>query len=529
MAGMVRFLVVVAVMAITASLTSASAGNVYIAQSSSGASNGADCADAFPVTWFNSAANWGSGSNQIGPGTTVHLCGTFSGAANSTMLSAHGSGASGAPITILFESGANLTSPAWNAFGAIAIVGVNWVVVDGGTNGTIQNTQNGTGLAFAQNSKGVYMSGVNNVTVKNLTIANMCQHTAPTDTTGCNTSGTDDAAIAMSDNGASSSNVTITQNTIHDTNTGIVILLNAGDANFFVTNNTISRTNWGANFGASPGASGPIIFSNNAVSCVVAGECNWDGNGNVFHHNGVIVDPGDGVTMTGMVFSNNYFHDINPSTGHIFIDPSGSGDTPGIQIYNNIFYTTPGQPGPQNGAIAVGIGVSSSINVNNTIVGGGSPIGITVQLTPTVKNNIVVNVQYGELLNAGYTSVSSDYNDFSNLSQGMQAGSVYNGGLAAWQTSTGFDAHSISANPNLSALFTLNAGSPAIGKGTNLSGLGIAGLRTGAPQSFGAGGSCGTGCVPRPSSGAWDMGAFPSGGTSTPAPNPPSGLSSTAH
>jgi len=138
-------------------------------------------------------------------------------------------------------------------------------------------------------------------------------------------------------------------------------------------------------------------------------------------------------------------------------------------------------------------------------------------------------VQYGELLNAGYTNVSSDYNDFYNLTQGMQAGSVYNGSLAAWKTSTGFDAHSISVNPNLTALFALGSGSPAIGSGTNLWSLGIVGLRTGAPQSFGAGGSCGTGCLARPSSGAWDMGAYPHSGTSAQGPNPPSALSSAVH
>ena len=124
------------------------------------------------------------------------------------------------------------------------------------------------------------------------------------------------------------------------------------------------------------------------------------------------------------------------------------------------------------------------------------------------------------LLNAGYSGGVSDYNDFFNLSQGLKNEPTLYGSLSAWTAGTGLDVHSISSNPNLTASFALNAGSPAIGAGTNLSGLGITGLNVSAPQTFGAGGTCGSGCVPRPSSGAWDMGAYQHGtGTSTQTPN----------
>ncbi len=62
-----------------APVAKASASSIYIAQSAAGAANGADCADAFAVAFFNNSANWGGGGNQIGAGTTVHLCGTFAG------------------------------------------------------------------------------------------------------------------------------------------------------------------------------------------------------------------------------------------------------------------------------------------------------------------------------------------------------------------------------------------------------------------------------------------------------------------
>src|SRR5690349_10329995 len=69
----------------------ASANDVYIAQTAAGAANGADCADARPLSFFNSSPNWGSGTGQIGPATTVHICGTISVSANSYALAFQGS------------------------------------------------------------------------------------------------------------------------------------------------------------------------------------------------------------------------------------------------------------------------------------------------------------------------------------------------------------------------------------------------------------------------------------------------------
>ncbi len=51
------------------------ANSIYIAQSATGSNNGSSCANAYAYTFFNSAGNWGSGSNQIGPGTTFTFAG----------------------------------------------------------------------------------------------------------------------------------------------------------------------------------------------------------------------------------------------------------------------------------------------------------------------------------------------------------------------------------------------------------------------------------------------------------------------
>ena len=68
----------------------ASASNIYIAQTAAGSADGTDCADAYAYTFFNTASNWGSGSSQIGPGTTVHLCGTITVPLNNSGLIVHG-------------------------------------------------------------------------------------------------------------------------------------------------------------------------------------------------------------------------------------------------------------------------------------------------------------------------------------------------------------------------------------------------------------------------------------------------------
>lgn len=501
---------------------SAQASDVYITPDGSG--QGVCTSSPHNPAWFNSSGNWGTGAAQIGPGTTVHLCGTFTGSANQQLLSFQGSGANGRPITLVFENGAILQAPYWSNNGAIYISGKSWITVDGGSNGLIQDTANGTGLAHEQPSSAVSVQGSSNVTVKNLTIENMCQHTSSSDLTGCIQGGIPDSGIQVA---GGSTNNTIANNLIHDTQTGIFYGSHAGDSGIVISNNTISRINWGIGVGPS-GISNSVLITGNDISCVVGAVCNWNTNdGAAFHHNGIMIYPiNSGDKVQGAVISNNYIHDINgETTAGVFLDPT-NGDIPGVQIYNNVFSTAGGQSGPANAWITVGVGVSGAIVVNNTVTGGGSQ-GISGRISPTFKNNVVGAVSAGEFLNSGYSNVVSDYNDFYNLTTdglAMVAGGSSYGSLAGWTAGTGMDTHSISSNPNLTANFTLSSDSPAVGKGTNLTSLGIAGLNVGAPQTFGVNGSCGNGCVSRSTSGPWDLGAYPTGGTTSSQPNPPTSL-----
>src|ERR1700747_3049216 len=97
----------------------AGAKDFYIAANQAGSGTGTGFSSAKSYTWFNNSASWGTAAQQIGPGTTVHLCGTFTGTAGQQLLVARGDGTSASPIIIKFEPGALLTAPYWSAMGAI--------------------------------------------------------------------------------------------------------------------------------------------------------------------------------------------------------------------------------------------------------------------------------------------------------------------------------------------------------------------------------------------------------------------------
>ena len=98
----VTFLLVLAIAGTTPSAIAA--GSFYVAQNAQGSGDGTSCASARAISWFNSSGNWGSAANQIGPGTTIQLCGTIT-----SSMTFQGSGSSGNYITV---DGGNATMAA---------------------------------------------------------------------------------------------------------------------------------------------------------------------------------------------------------------------------------------------------------------------------------------------------------------------------------------------------------------------------------------------------------------------------------
>ena len=272
----------------TCGSANASAVNIYIAQSAAGSANGSSCANAFAYSFFNSGSNWGSGAAQIGPGTTVHLCGTIT-----SVLSVQGNGSSAGVVTILFESGAQLSEPVCPYSGCLALGSHSYITVNGGTNGILQNTANGSALANQSASEGI-VGGGSYITIENLTIQNLYVQT-----TGDSKLGDSSTVRCISWQG---SNWTITNNTLHDAGWCLDDFYNNGDSNVTISNNNIYAVGHGIAF-ATSGANSftNLVISGNHIHDV----SNWADSGCSYHDDGMHFFGTAGSSMSGIYVYNN--------------------------------------------------------------------------------------------------------------------------------------------------------------------------------------------------------------------------------
>jgi hypothetical protein len=517
-----------------------SATNVYITQS--GSATGNCTTNVQTPAFFNNAANWGSGASQIGPSTTVLICGTFTGAAGATEFKFQGNGSSGSPVTLKFDTGARLNAPYWSANGAITCSNQSYITVDGGTNGLIQNTANGTSLANQAASAGLTFSSCSNATVQNLTIKAMYFHTG----TGEDGGGT----VGISFNGGDS--VVVQNNTITDARTAIDF------AFYTVTSLTISgnTTNdhvWGIHIGDSNGsasASGVNVNNN-----TVGPSFNvWDDAAQDFHADGIFFQcANSGARFTNSSIYNNYVHGdmssvemnghIQNSTGYIYVD-GACRNASGINVYNNVVshdVSSPSHAGPEGLMVlrwSSGSG-SPGVNVyNNTLNVATPPYTDCVKLGSgsapeiTFKNNVLQGCGNAWTIPGAYsTIIASDRNVFYNIANHFAAvgnGPTYYSTLATWTSATSFDPSSSGADPSLTESFTLNSGSSAIGRSVNLHGLGIASLDNDKTNYARLG--LGNTCSPAPGTpNCWDAGAFQYGDGTGGQPTPPTGLAALVH
>jgi hypothetical protein len=455
-----------------ASCGPSSAKDWYIAQSRLGSGSGIDAADAYALTFFNEREDWGSSDSQIAPGDTVHLVGKVT-----TALKFQASGLPGKITTLLFEPGAIMTAPAWPPPGAIAVENVNYVQVDGGTNGVIENTANGTNMANHSFTAGVYGQESSYLTVRNLTISNLYVRVA-----GDERKDLGEGIIDRYNGGSGFTHFVATHNTIHDAMIGVTIDYGPGCSSCEVSNNTIYNCNWGGNagdHGASATLTG-LVVRNNTFSQ----WRNWDDYaGNAFHHNGFYAWAESGGSLSDVRFYDNI---VGPgyssqSSGGLFV----SGNVGGLMIYNNILYGATKGDCPSDGFIFVWIykGTQTGAGIyNNTIVGTAqSGVGINVYgcnvsgtTTYDIKNNIICGCATGiARFSRGRSTMTADYNLGYDLSSGetytdSSTSSAAFMSFGQWR-SLGYDRHGIRANPKLSPSFMPAPDSPAKGSGTNLS------------------------------------------------------------
>jgi hypothetical protein len=545
---------------------SAQTQNIYIAQSVAGLANGADCADALPYVYFNSAANWTSSTpssgTRIGPGTTVHLCGTFTGSAGGTMLQFQGSGSSGHPITLFGEPGANFSAPYWSGSqtsgGAINTNGFSYITISGGPtcgwsfspigvtacNMTIVNTQNGTGLAYAASSIGIVVpSGSHDVEIKNTDIHNIYLRVGGGNDDSANY--TNQNCIFMGYSGVGTTNITIDHNICHDVGWGILSGLGTI---------TIGPGNelYNADHMISNAAVTDYIFGNHIHDYAL-----WN-NGTSFHHDGIHCYAGTsaGAANVWYIYNNQFDSrtDAASMTGLVFLEGNGSSTScftsgaTGVYIFNNIGIVMGGGEGFLMSGNSLSAPMSNMFAANNTLLGDiptstGTQGAIVYQdvSNATSYNNAVSGLSILQGQHAGVTwSANLDYNFYMNCTSGgpcFAAQGVSSNSFATWQAA-GQDTHG-GANLASNTYFRLNtacifgsvgqdchpdAGSPLIGTGKNLSTM-----CSGQPNP-GLGALCfDIAGVARPSSGAWDVGAYQFSSSSTQAPAAPTGLSASVN
>lgn len=395
--------------------------------------------------FFNSVGNWGSGAGQIGAGTAVHLCGTIS-----TTLATQGSGSSGNPITIIFESGAELSKAAWGitSSAAIYISGEDYITVDGNNVGVIESTDNGTGLGTQQQAHGIDITnGSTDITIRNLTIQNIYVGNS---VDGGVTDPNEYGRAIYADN---TSNLTINNNTISHGGKIILYSFRASASNVNIYNNTLSNFIVGVTVGSAGTGVAEVLNGLNIYNNTISPGTNWNGCWQVttscdtWHHQDgihIFAKQNANTQVLNARIYNNYIGDShsvytsgtvksdmtawiytegNPGTiispwiyNNVMVAASGSGinptnafyylkETTGSKFYNNIIYGN-------GGAIGIYISSDSSVDMQNNIF---YDLSQTVQYygvatAPVADFNIhysITTLGFEDELNTSYTTLAN--------------------------------------------------------------------------------------------------------------------------
>jgi hypothetical protein len=490
---------------------------IHVAQVAAGTGNGSSCANARPVDWFNDRRNWGRGRGMIGPGITVALCGTIR-----TSLVAHGSGQPGRPITIQFERNAALSQPVCpgRGTGCLSTNRQTYLRIDGGANGAIRSTANGTNLAnHADNVVGIWALDCTGCAIEHLTIGNMYVHVYSAAHLNDDAANTDDGIFV------SGRNVSIAHNTLHDLRTAIDADWNATDSGGRIYDNDIYNIDGGILVSPqqSGGAIGPIyIYANH-----IHDFANWDTVSDAFHHDGLHCFTSEttnapahyrGLYIYGNTFGGKtdtgLYGDRDNMTAQIFLQGSGStqcaDDTSPIYIFNNVlsasYYINDGLIDTNSGVPYV---------INNTMIGPEIHDGATFSTGDAVVNGVFENnllttahsLMYMVAQTNGqarpFASGSLSHNLYAHGgSNAFICGSNYFAfrQFARWRACIRGDRASRTvADARLASDGSPTKRSPARGVGTNLSSLCTGSLRPLCSDIRGHS---------RPDSGAWTAGAY---------------------
>jgi len=517
-----------------------SATTLYVSQSGGSVSCGGDGTQTtISIATLNSTgADWAAGN-------IINLCGTIT-----TQIAANGNGSSGNPVTVRWESN-GVVNVCNASSGAINVGSHNWITLD--TNGqvpAITCPNNGTGLGTQLSAWGVSGNGASNIEIKGGgQIGPMFLYSGTAQF---------DESLYVCVNYILGTNLHVHNVTLAGCANGIIYQLSeSADSttdewdHMTIPTTTGRVLNYSYGDDTSHSSTNPRFHDNDVNftsvwqvfnNCPGPDSCQHYEFTHSYIHAG---SGGDSAHITNFRIYNNYMHGSTPSngstTGGFNISTGQAEAGTGLQtvyIFNNVMVNTGGVgwSGQSGGFVYIQdtkeqVSVYNNTFVNNTNTTNSAwevncCASSAVQLT--AKNNIVNTLQFGPYNPDTGPTITYDYNDYYNLpSSGYccyQQNNVQYGTLASWHSATGQDTNSITTNPGLNGDYTITStGSNAYQHGTNLTSLcsTIAELCTGAPQTFGVNGSCGTGCVARSVGASWDLGAYPypaGGGGTTLAP-----------
>lgn len=535
----------------------ASLANVYIAATAQGGDTGVDCTNAHSATWFNTSGNWGSGAGQIGAGTTVHLCGTFTGGTAATLLKFQGSGSVGNPVTLYFETGA-IVEGSYCGDGCIDLNNKSYIVIDGGPtcgetshwsttacNGLIRNTLAGSSGQTCPAGPCTYqLTGTSTIAIgsssgspSHIEVRNLEIGPLYVRAWAVNGEGVGAAGLGLH-NGTLAQDITMHHCVLHGMNKGYVVSMGSSAGTYsgyhFYNNRSYDQC-WAMGVGAN--SNNVKITNLTAHDNEVSDWTNWALDGAICHGNGIMWFNGDGYTIhangtigdsTSMMYNNYMYGDL--TGGALSGSPSGflspQDNAIDLLIFNNIVYDTCTGSSPTRSCgipiYLLGPGGGGQQVYNNTVKGSaGENCAYVVGYTAPVlfKNNICDSTRNGIRTRGASLDnvVTSDYNvaHITNASNWICNNAASCKSLAQWQAyGPPGDVHSTPNDPLLDGNYTPQAGSSATNLGTNLTGLGITPLNSDAAG------------VARPAIGAWDAGAFQFM-LEGPRPNPPTNMRAT--
>jgi hypothetical protein len=458
------------------------ASDIWVALTAQGSDTGANAANAHSIAWLNSGSNWGGGAGQVGPGTIVHLTGTFTAAALSTLIIVPADGAVGNPVTLRMETNSVFTSQCWgqpnqttgNTWikdGVIYVHHRSNITIDGSNQSSlVTNTADGTGLTYSTTTSAVHVEDSTNIVIQGLKCMGMYINTG-------NDTGGERTDIIRTDGNIVGLRVCSNILANSDAGTAINFKYLSG---LEIDHNLSTNHCWG--IAVTPTYGYPTSFASDNIKIhdnEITDWNNWGCPGGAYHTDGIIVWSFNHGTSMQVEMYNNYVH------GGMISIPGGScsataflfarwqeGDSSASvtpYMHNNLLVstdsTTPIWSLDHDGKF-----------YNNTVIATGGGIGLIHDKDVLgghahVTNNIFKGLSPA-IANLDRNAVLSDYNIYNGgtyvLSEGFTVGSPAWYTLAQDQATFQNESHGSTVNPNLDSTYHLNTGSPAIGFGYNV-------------------------------------------------------------